>query len=72
MSWVASAIGLGGRAAQHEGDDLHPLLEPRERLAEVERHQPEQAEGEQREGDGRDGERREQRRPAEGEQRLAE
>ena len=62
---------LGGCAAEHEGDDLDPLLDAPERLPEVDRHQAEEADGEEREGDRGDGERGEQRRPAEGEERLA-
>ena len=62
---------LGGRPPQHEGDDLHPLLDAPERLAQVDRDQPEEPKGEERKGDGGDGERGQERRPAEGEQRLA-
>jgi hypothetical protein len=62
---------LGGGPAEHERDDLHPLLDAAERLAQVDRHQAEEAEGEEREGDGGDGQRRQERGPAEGEQGLA-
>ena len=72
MSWEASVIVSGARAAEQEGDDLHPLLDAPERLAEVERHQPEESDGEERERDGGDGQQREQRRAPEGEQGLAE
>jgi hypothetical protein len=61
---------LGRRAAEHEGDDLHPLLQSPQRLAQVDGHQPEQAHGKEREGDGGDREHREQGRAAEGEQGL--
>ena len=71
MSWSRERDRLGGGAAEHVRDDLHPLLDAAERLAQVDRHQPEEADGEQREGDGGDGQRREQRGPSEGEKGLA-
>ena len=62
---------LGGGAPEDERDDLDPLLDAAQRLAEIDRHQPEEADGEEREGDGGDGQGREQRRAPEGQQRLA-
>ncbi len=63
--------GLGRGAPQHERDDLDPLLDAAQRLAQVDGHQAEEADGEEREGDGGDGKRREQRRAPEGKQGLA-
>ena len=50
---------------EHEGDDLHPLLQALERLAEIERDEQKQSDGEEGEGDGGDREAGEERRPAE-------
>src|SRR5690349_2232577 len=59
------------RPAEHERDDLDPLLQPLQRTPEVDGHQAEQPHGEQRKGDRGDREGGEQRRAPERQQRLA-
>src|SRR5215207_4399070 len=62
---------LGRSAVGDERTDLHPVLETLERLADVQRHEAEQAEREQRERDRRHAERAEERRALEGLECLA-
>src|ERR1051325_4545023 len=62
---------LGGGAAQDEGHHLHPLGKGAERLAEIEGHQPEEADREEGEPDRRDREGGEQGGAPEGAERLA-
>src|SRR5215212_2867225 len=63
--------GLGRGSPQNEPDDLDPLLQAFQCLAQVQGDQAKETDGEEREGDGGDGERGEERGPAERQERLA-